>query len=169
MLRLMSALLLIAIWNVCPIQSPQRASVETSSLEGAYEFVSETTALTKPKKLTEQHSSSQWVGLWLFTDGHFSQTLMKRERRFWIPRFPRNPEELGYRSVAGTFKIEGRTLNLIPRLRLSPYYIDQPWLLGYRLEGETLTLTETLHPNPHNDSEGQRTIVLRRIKTGSPK
>jgi hypothetical protein len=121
-------------------------------------------SLTKPKKLTENLGSSDWVGLWLFKDGYFSQTMMKRQRQFWLPRFPRNAEALGYGSAAGTYKVNANTLELTLSLRLSPHYVGEPWTLEYRLEGETLILTETFHPNPHNDVEGQRTIVLRKIK-----
>lgn len=161
MSRLALSILLLAVLPIYPGHD-QHVSVP-DALEGVYEFVSDTIVATKPKKLTQKVTSPQWVGLWLFKDGYFSQTLMKRERQFWLPRFPRNAQELGYKSAAGAYKIQGKILELIPSLRLSPYYIDQSWLLEYRLEGETLTLLETLHANPHDETEGEHTIVLRRI------
>jgi len=164
MLRSVCGLIMVVLWSIAPMQNEHQTATEGLRLDGVYNFVSETIAVTRPKKLTEQFGSSDWDGLWLFTGGHFSQTLMKKHRQFWLPRFPRSAEALGYRSAAGTYKIDGDTLELIPNLHLSPYYLEQPWLLKYRLEGEMLTLTETLYANPHNENDGQRTILLRRVK-----
>ncbi len=63
MLRLFSVILMISMWNVYSLQTEHSPPVEATVLEGAYGFVSDITSLTKPKKLTENLGSSDWVGL----------------------------------------------------------------------------------------------------------
>jgi len=138
--------------------SPAKAQV----LEGVYEFVSETTILTKPKPLIERRLASEWSGFWLFQNGHFSQTLMKKRRSYSL--FPPTQHELKYESSAGSYSLEGNTVLLTRTLSLHPFGVGRSTTFEYRIEEGTLTLTETMYPYKEDLSEGQRVTVLRRIK-----
>lgn len=143
--------------------SPQRATEMNSQvLDGAYELVSETTILTKPQKLTTRRTSDDWTGTWLFHNGRYSQASMKKIRDWYS--FPRNQEDLGYESSAGTYKVKGNNITLQDDVSLNPLGIGRITLLEYELKGDTLSLTETMHPYMEDLSEGQRTTVLRRTK-----
>lgn len=136
--------------------------MNTKSLEGAYEFISETTVLTKPQNMSERRTSNEWVGVWFFRDGQFSQTLMKKKRN-WYP-FPPNQQDLAYESSAGTFEVSGKNLLLKQTIALNPLAAGGFLGVEYQLEGDILTLTESIHASREDLSEGQRTIVLRRLK-----
>jgi len=131
-------------------------------LDGGYEFVSETTILTKPKPLIERRLASEWSGLWFFKSGRFSQTLMKKRRSYSL--FPPTQHELKYESSAGAYNLDGNTVLLTRTLSLHPFGVGRSTTFDYRIEEGTLTLIETMHPYKEDLSEGQRITVLRRIE-----
>jgi len=166
-MKSMALLCAVVIGGGCALQSGHSSQVENvgrgePDVDGAYEFVSETTTLTKPEKRTFHYAPPEWTGLWIFKNNRFSQTSM-RQRRSWDP-FPRNQQDLGYTSSAGSYKIEGTRLILKQELSLNPAAIGYPAVSEYKLEGDTLTLIESLYPRPEDLSEGQQIIVLRKIK-----
>jgi hypothetical protein len=142
------------------VSSPGMPQVE--AVEGAYEFVSETTILEKPERRSDHRTSSDWMGLWILQSGRFSQTLMKKGR-VWSS-FPQSPESMGYESFAGTYKLEGETLVLYTKLSLYPFATQQPVEFKFKFDGNTLTLTRTMTSYMENLSAGQQTIVLERVR-----
>lgn len=142
--------------------TPQAPQMRVREFEGVYEFVSETTTLSKPERRSEERTSEQWSGMWFFQGNHYSQTMMSK-RRAWPP-FPRNLQELGYQSSAGEYEIKGSVLELRPSLSLSPLGLLQSKTVEYKLEEDTLTLIETMTPRMENLAEGQRVTVLRRAR-----
>lgn len=141
-------------------RAPSR-EMATVDLEGVYEFVSEKTTVTKPEPGYEQNTSDQWSGMWFFRNRHYSQTMMQK-RREWPP-FPRNIRELGYQSSAGEYEIKGNLIVLRPILSLNPLNLIQSKTLEFELEGDMLTLTETMTPRLENLTEGTRVTLLRRV------
>lgn len=135
---------------------------QEQELEGAYEFVSETLELIKPKPATERSGPPDWMGLWFFKSGHFSQTMMKKGRGFLA--YPKSHADVGYESSAGTYTLDGNTIQLEKDLSLHPLSIGRTQTLEYRIEGDTIIFVETMHPYTENVAEAKRTIVLRRIK-----
>lgn len=146
-------------------QSLARPRAEVATLNGVYELVSDTTTVTAPAQSVSQITSNEWKGLWFFQNGYFSQTLTKKERPEWTPlHFPTDARGTGFDGAAGTYSVEGETVELEYRLAFYPgraYALD---VMSYRLEGDTLTLTKELSPHREDLSEGQRVIVLRRIQ-----
>jgi len=136
--------------------------MKAADLEGAYEFVSDTITLSKPKAVTERRVPPDWIGMWIFKDGRFSQTLMKQGRS-WNP-FPTNQDELGYQASAGTYKIDGPHLYLKHEFSLNPRGVSQLTVVEYELASGTLTLTAKMSPRLEDLSEGEQVIVLRKVK-----
>jgi hypothetical protein len=131
------------------------------SIEGVYEFVSESTQLTKPKKETFKRTPPDWAGIWQFQKGHFTSVLMKARRdRF----FARNNQDLGFESSAGSYGVKGKDVELTQTYTLSPFDVGGSLLMAYDIDGDTLTLTETLYPHVEDLREGTIVLVLRRLK-----
>jgi hypothetical protein len=61
--------------------------------------------------------------------------MMKRKREAWDSGFPSKSADLGFESVAGTYKADGKTLELRWDLSFSPYYVGFPLTLEYELRG----------------------------------
>ena len=133
--------------------------VETQLLDGAYEFISETVVLEKPDNRTDERRSPEWKGLWIFQNGRFSRTLMKKERAFTSLA----PESMGYASDAGTYKVVSGTLTLSPEITLYPLPAEyQPLEFRFKSNGDTITLTRTLRPYMEDLSSGRQTVVLQK-------
>jgi hypothetical protein len=87
--------------------------------------------------------------------------MMKRNRdRFFSLKI----EDLGFESSAGPYEIEGKSLRLIKKYAIHPFEIDRSVLVEYRIDGDTLTLVQTLRPYLEDLREGTITTVLRRVK-----
>jgi Lipocalin-like domain len=144
----------------------QRNSNQTDSshLEGAYEFISETLTITEPEQRTEELTSNEWAGLWLFKDGHFSEMIMKRPHSEVDRSLTQGPREYGFEGYAGTYKVEGSNVELKNDLSIYPLAVNDTRILQFRLEGNKLTLTEGLTPNRESQARGNRITVLRRIE-----
>jgi hypothetical protein len=141
----------------------ERARIPASDkLDGVYEFVSELTVLTAPRKATQERRSSEWAGIWQLQDGHYTRVLMKRRRdRFFEPK---KLDDLGFESFAGPYEIKGDSISLTQDYAFNPFTIGRSALFRYRSEGDTLTLIERLHPYMEDLREGTITIVLRKVK-----
>jgi hypothetical protein len=135
------------------------------SLDGAYEFVSEAITYTKPEKTTERRDNSEWVGQWLFVNGRFSRSMMKKGRASALFNPPKAGEDIGYESASGHYILEDKAITMYLDIVEHPQNIGYPDYLQYRLDGDTLILTRKWSPNRHTDSEGQSVIVLRRVKS----
>jgi len=166
MFRVVLLTLAVASFSGCVLRGtpagPTERKMNAQILEGAYEVVSETTTLTKPQQSTERREAKDWTGIWLFHQGRFSETSMKRIRDWY--KFPQNQQALGYESSAGTYQIERNKLTLNHDLSLNPLGIGHVTNLEFKITGDDLMLTETMHPYMEDLSEGQRTIVLKRLK-----
>jgi hypothetical protein len=168
MTRLLCLTLGIAIASGCALQTSQSSALEgstmkTEDLQGVYEFVSDSVVLTKPQSSTTRRTSPEWVGMWLFLDGRFTQTLMK-QKRSWDP-FPVNQQELGYQSSTGTYKIDGTHIFLKHEFSLNPRGVSQLTVVDYRLDGGgTLSMTRKMSPQIEDLSEGEQVTILRKIK-----
>lgn len=135
-----------------------------SKLDGSYELVSETLTFEESHKSVVRRTP-EWVGLWMFQNGRFSQTLMKKRRQLWISEFPRNPHDLGFDSCAGSFFIvSDDQLVLSLDLPFFPDEIGRPATVKYQLSDGILTLTEDVGGTKESTSRGQRITVLRRNK-----
>src|SRR5215469_14777570 len=78
-------------------------------IEGVYEVVAETTALTKPTRTTLQRTAPTWSGIWQFQKGRFTSVLMKGRRdRF----FDRKNQDLGFESSAGAYSVDGENVDM---------------------------------------------------------
>jgi len=133
-------------------------------LDGTYEFVSDVTDLSTPETKREERTSKEWSGVWLFRDGHFSQTLAKRQRLDWTPsHFPDDPRKLGFDAASGRYKLEGNTVQLDYDLTFYPGKAGRREILTYHFDGNTLTLTQELTLSRESAATGQRTLVLRKV------
>jgi hypothetical protein len=141
-----------------------KQSPKIVSLDGAYEFVSEVITYTKPERATERRDNSEWAGQWLFVDGRFSRSMMKKSRPSTLFNPPKAGEAIGYASASGHYVLEGQAITMYLDIVEHPQNIGYPDYLQYRLDGDTLILTRKWSPNRHTDSEGQSVLVLRRIK-----
>jgi hypothetical protein len=137
---------------------------EASVFDGTYQFVSEVTDLTAPKKRHDERRSQEWDGTWLFRAGYFSQTYAKRQRLEWTPsHFPDDPRDLGFDAAFGKYKLQGDTIQLDYDLTFYPGKAGRREILKYHFEGNTLTLTQELLPSRESAATGQRIVVLRKV------
>lgn len=133
-------------------------------LDGTYEFVSELIDLSAPEAKREERTAKEWQGVWLFRDGHFSQTFAKRQRLDWTPsHFPDDPRKLGFDAASGKYKLQGDTIQLDYDLTFYPGKAGRREILTYHFEGSTLTLTQELTPSIESAATGRRTVVLRKV------
>lgn len=140
-------------------------------IDGAYRLVSETTTLEKPKKETTYRKPPEWSGRFLFIDGYFTVSLMDNTRdRDWFSKFPEDLQGVGYDSFAGRYEIKGTTLKLDPELGLHPFYdIGRISVFQFRIEGESLILTQRLSPYVEDLRKGELVLILKRERTISSK
>lgn len=112
-------------------------------LDGAYEFVSQRSTLTKPISIDDKDtiSTPKWRGLWVFKNGYFSSVLMQTQRPNFLAA---EDPELGYESYAGSFTVKGDRLTLFQSLALSPILVGRPVVLQFRQQGNSLVLTQEL-------------------------
>jgi hypothetical protein len=165
MLRFSLSIIAVIVFtsSLCePRVARSGAGATVLRLDGAYEFVSETTSLTKPTVVTTSLSAPEWQGFWFFQGNHFSQTIMKRGRLY--ATYPRFHHDLGYNSFAGTYAIDGNTIRLRKQLALHPLSAGRSVTLTYQIKDDTLTLIEVMNPYPEDLSQGQRITVLRKIE-----
>ena len=139
-------------------------SNEGEQFDGVYEFVQDEVRIQTPEPKTTTRNGADLVGLMIFKDGYYSETLMKKTRSMWVSRFPSNSAELGYSSTAGTYEVQGKNLKLKENLSLYPSYVGRPVVLEFERKGDILTLTETWEPHVENRSKGQRITTLRRLR-----
>ena len=140
----------------------QGSAVAHNELEGVYEFVSETSALTKPGKSNSQRTSADWKGIWQFQSGYYSRLMMKKEGRSALC-YPLK-DSFGYDSSAGTYQAGSNGINLSEEFTACALNAGRSESLEYHLDGDTLTLTRTLSPYMEDMREGTITTVLHRIK-----
>lgn len=135
-------------------------------INGAYRFVSETTTLERPRRVTTYRKPPEWQGLFLFTDGFFTVSLTDNSRSGdWLTKFPKNIKEVGYESFAGKYEIKGTTLTLNSELGLHPFWDSRGRIFNFKIEGENLTLTQTLSPYVEDMRKGKRVIILSKLKS----
>ena len=87
---------------------------------------------------------------------------MKKRRDFLY--FPRYFEDVGYQSLAGTYKVEGDSLRLFKDCSLHPLWVENQEVFSYRFEDNNLVLTEALLPTIERVIEGERIIVLKKLQ-----
>ena len=147
-------------------QPTTQSSQESSTVDGIYEFVSDSTNITSPEPRTERIANPQWQGLWIFHNGYFSQTLMKNDRTEWTPaHFPDDARKVGFDGVAGRYTVDGDAMKLHYRLSFYPGRANEDRTLKYRFENDELILTEELIPGREYIAAGQRVTVLRRVRS----
>jgi hypothetical protein len=158
-----ASLVLLTLFASCGSYNvmQQTGTPGAASLEGAYELISETIVTTKPNETTTEHPASEWAGIWLFKDGHFSWSLARRSRTLSPPQ---GGEPITYVSYAGSYKQEGKTLLLKKDVSFFPFQAGQTVHMDYRFEGDRLILTETLSPTVESVAEGKHIITLRKLK-----
>ena len=167
MFRIAVCTFIIALLSACLVHSKnpaegQESVSSPSRLDGVYEFVSESTVLTKPKKTAYKRMSPEWAGIWQFQNGYYSRVMMKRRRENFFE--PKKFEDLGFESFAGSYEIKEGSVWLRQPYAFNPLNVDRSALMTYRIDGDTLVLIEKLHPYIEDLREGTVTTVLRRVK-----
>lgn len=147
--------------NQCLVEE-QANTKSLVELDGVYEFVSEATVLSEPRKETGFRASSEWDGIWQFQNGYYTCVLMKKRRPNFYSR--ENLDDLGFESFAGHYDIKGNSVRLEQTYAFNPMDVGRSVLLVYQLDGDTLVLTEKLNPSVEDIRRGTVTITLRRIK-----
>lgn len=141
------------------------ASQPANQIDGAYRFVSETTAVSAPAQRFEELTDAEWFGIWVFKNGHFSYTRDLINRTEWTPgHFPDNPGGIGFDGASGTYEVRDNTIELKYQTSFYPGRTGILKTLEYKLQPEALTLTEQLAPHTESLATGQRVTVLRKIK-----
>src|SRR2546429_18937 len=141
MLRLISCIIMVLAFESClssDDRSAGRAKTMDADLAGVYELVSNRIISAKPERVIEEHSPDDWLGIWFFQQGHYSQSEMYKKRGW--PPFPHNQKELGYESSAGEYQVDKNVLTLKPSVSVNPLGTLNPKTLEYRIEGDSLTL-----------------------------
>jgi hypothetical protein len=145
-------------------QKQNKLAELNSSLDGVYEFVSETTTITSPEQSFTKRDEAEWKGLWMFQKGYFSFTMEKRDRSEWTPRhFPDSPRGVGFDGASGKFINNGNELSLDYKLSFYPGRTPTTSTFQYSISDNKITLTEDLRPGRENAATGQRIIILRKI------
>lgn len=130
-------------------------------MEGVYEFVSETTFLTKPTQSTNNRTPPAWRGIWQFQNGRFTSVLMKARRDAF---FNCKNQDLGFESSAGAYEADEKNVTLTQTYTLSPFDVDRSLQMAYQIDGYSLTLTQTLYPYVEDLREGRVVTTLRRLR-----
>ena len=139
---------------------------QTKTIDGAYRFVSETVTIRKPRAEKIVRKFPEWTGYFIFNNGTFSVSLQDSTRNdVWVSDFPKDYQQLGYESRAGSFRITGSALITTPEVSLHPASYHRVTDFHWELVGDTLTLTEKLYPHIENIEEGEIVTVLSRIKS----
>jgi hypothetical protein len=161
-----SSALVCVLMCTCFVQevsANQKGVSNPGVLDGVYEFVSESVVLTCPEKSETKRTSSEWTGIWQFQNGYFSSTMMKRGQRD-ITCMSQRPQLFGYESDAGTYRIDGKYVELTRNFTINPLEVGRSMLMEYKINGDTLILVRHLHPYMENIEEGTVTIVLHKVK-----
>jgi hypothetical protein len=146
--------------------SPESHRTESSELTGVYEFVSETKVETFPELVTTQRGADEWKGFWSFQGGHFSKVMMKNDRPEWTPgKFPSDARGTGFDAGAGTFQVDGGSVELNYLLTFYPGMAHRQEVMSYEFRGNTLTLKRSFGPIRESMSKGEQITVLRRVDT----
>jgi len=165
MFRLVCCLLFGVTASILPYQDTNFIRVATTNahpeLEGTYEFVSESTVLTRPNTLDVSRTAPEWGGRWQFHNGYYSSILMKRNRETF---FKSNKiEDLGFEASSGSYMMKKDSILFTEDYTLHPFNVGRSDVLACKIEGSTLTLVDALHPTVEDLREGTVTIVLRRV------
>lgn len=157
----MKRALLILLFAVATAaaQSPQ---VDARALEGVWEFVSQTTDLTRPKAERQVRAAPEWVGLWIFHDGYYSRVLTKSQRD--IERFlhPKDSEDMEFDAASGPYQCERGKLLLMKPYAFAPLAYVSRDEYSVTIRGDTLTLVDQSEPHVERMSAGTITIILAR-------
>jgi hypothetical protein len=133
-----------------------------SELEGVYELVSQTTEIKKPQAVSSTRSTPEWVGMWQFQNGHFTQLMMKARRDTFFSSDSRS--NLGFDAYGGSYELMSPgTLLLHLKYAINPFNVDRGIKLQYEVNENKVTLIETLQPKVEDLREGRITTILRKI------
>lgn len=130
----------------------------TASIEGSYEFVSETIKLTEPEIKNISLTNPTWAGQWIFKDCRFSSCIMVTKSKFGEG----TNRESEYITRSGKYKLEGTNLSLKIIFAFYSDEINSTEIYDVKFEEDKLTLIRYLTPHPENLSKGEDVIVLRR-------
>lgn len=136
----------------------------TEGIEGVYLLVSRTTVIVEPKpyKTEVKISTPEWKGIYIFKEGHFSQTIMKEGREY--SKFPPYYDDLAYESFAGEYVLTGNKLELSNTISLNQYLIGSSSQIEFKTNGKDLILFETLLPHRESRIKGTITTILQKIE-----
>jgi hypothetical protein len=135
---------------------------QPNNVEGVYEFVSETTSVTKPKQYEQKLSSDDWGGMWHFQKGYYTRFVMKKKRGNYLAAKKRI--DFGFEVYAGPYEVDDKKVVLYQKYAAHPFEIDRTVVMQYQLDNDTLTLTQILTPYLEDIRDGKVITVLRRIK-----
>ena len=139
-----------------------RLTEHEEQLNGTYTFVSATTELTEPSIGKSERMTPEWQGLWQFQNGYYSSLVVKQGREASLAsRASSSPTVFAY---AGTYELEGASLVLHRKYAISPLDVGRLQRISFSLQGDTLTLRESLQPYVEDIRKGVETTILKRIR-----
>jgi len=148
-------------------ESKYQATTSTQNateIDGVYTFVSDIMEIKDTQTRNEIKTQNEWSGLWIFSNGHFSQNLTRIERQQWTPsHFPTSPQELGFDSVAGRYSLKAGRVILEISQSLYPGRANAIDAFSYTLEGQLLTLSQETYPTREYSGYTRRVLKLRKI------
>ncbi len=133
-------------------------STDMQGLYGAFEVISQKYSY---KKEEGRNNSTNSKTLWIFCEGYYSISTQSEDQKK-----AKNCEEreAGFAFRSGTWHIQSGKMYLNQEFSSSPFYIGKTLLLKYKLNGDLLSLTETLNPTVELPQEGEIETILRRIR-----
>lgn len=141
----------------------QTVNQDLGGIDGTYVFVSETATPERGKE--EVREAPEWKGLYIFQDGTYSISIVRGSRNDdWMAGFPKNYQELGYESEAGTYQVKGSNLRLEPKVSLHPFGY-QPRGFVFQLDGDRLILKSRMPTHSKRIPSGDIVTVLRRVSS----
>jgi hypothetical protein len=155
-----SALILFVFVGLAVAAEPLQPG--SKDIAGAWEFVSQTTVITEPKASKSIRAAPEWMGLWIFHDGVYSQVLTKRDRNLDGFLHPKDPDDLEFEGSAGSYGFEDGRLWLMCAYSFFPLAHSHRQDYEVGREGDTLTLIDTWRPHVEQMGAGTITIVLKR-------
>jgi hypothetical protein len=133
-------------------------------IDGIYLFKSETTVPSESQKQPAIRKAPDWQGVYIFSKGVFSRTLINKKRNGdWVGFFPSNYSELGFESQTGTYFIRASTMILDIRVGLSPFDYDSKEKVTFSIQGDELVISKRLYPHAEDLRDGTETTVLTKV------
>lgn len=134
----------------------------STSIDGSYDFVSQTTELTKPNRTTQRREHSDWRGKLQLQNGQYSYLVMETKRGHFFDA--KGLGDLGFEASAGPYTHERQSLVFTHEISLHPFDVGKAEGMQYKVDGDCLTLVKKLYAHVEDQREGIVTAVWCRNK-----